>query len=73
MTESDGPPTWLTVAVFTLVCRKCLKLTENEHLLMAGHVLDIDWQEMVRLIRWHEGYMTFHEGGAHTVLEGVYE
>lgn len=69
----EGPSTWMTVAVFNLARRKYPKLTEKEHLMVAGHTLRIDWKEVVRLIRWHESYIAIHEGGGeYEVLEGRY-
>lgn len=69
----DGPSTWLTVSVFVLVRRKYPDLTEKDHLKVAGQVLRIDWKQVVKKIRWHEAYMSFHDGGACKVLEGLYE
>ena len=71
--NADGPSTWLTVSVFTLIRRKYPSLTEKDHLMVAGHVLRTDWKEVVRLIRWNENYLTAREGAEYTVLDGSYE
>ena len=69
----NGPSTWMTVATFNLARRKYPDLTEKGHLRLTAHVLRVDWKEVVRLIRWHEQYMTFHDGAAYQVLQDVYE
>ena len=69
----DGPSTWMTVAIFNLARRKYPKLTENEHLMLVAHSVRSDIKGVVGSIRWHERYMTFHDGGEYKVLKGEYE
>ena len=68
-----GPSTWMTVAILEVARRKYPEAREKAHLLLTATALGIEFRDVVRKIRWHEGYMTFHDGGECRVLEGDYD
>ena len=72
--HAEGKPSsWLAIATFKLVRSKFKELPEVGQLLIASHLLGIPQSSLIGSIKWHDGYMTWHDGREVKTLEGEYK
>lgn len=63
------PSTWLAERVLSRVRNKYPDVPDSTLVDLAALALGVERRKLIDLIRWHENYMRWHDGGEYAVLD----
>ena len=69
--RKGDPSSWLAVGLFKLIRHRYPDLTESEHLRISAHLLDIPLEKLIGSIKWHDSYLSWHDGKDYNTLENL--